>query len=171
MIKARIDHYSHPLLTSISVNFDMENQITLKHSFFQNFIYSINAVAIIVIIAITLINGFEIKIMLLPIVLIAVSYFLFLELKRLRILVYSNGILKTISFDKKEELVDLSSIRSIILTGGRISNFYVYKIVYETPNQEEESFLTAPLRDDRFTCFIKDVKLVNKSVRIKRTFP
>lgn len=159
------------ILKPVGIFNKVESQITLKHSFFQNFIYSINAIAFIVIIGNTLINGFEKEIMLLPVILIAISYFLFLDLKRLRILVYSNGILKTISYDKKEEVIDLSSINSIILTGSRISNFYIYKIVYQAPNQDEESFLTAPLRDKRFTCFIKDVKSVNNRVRTKRSFP
>ncbi len=103
-------------------------------------------------------------------VVLTINVIMINEYKKIRTLLYSGGKLKSFSHDNKEEVIDLQSLKSIVLTGGYISNFYIYKIAYENDEKQKKTFLTVPLRDDGFNNLLDDIKTLNKEVKIKRQF-
>jgi hypothetical protein len=146
-------------------------RITLEHKFFKIFLLSINGIFITTSVGIAIIVGLNYEFAIGLILMLSINIVMVNEYKKIRTLHYREGTLNSISYDKKEELIDLKSIKSVVLTGGKISSFYIYRIEYEDREKQIRTFLTAPLRSIGFNLLLNDIKLSNKEVKINRQFP
>lgn len=149
----------------------IEMELTIGHKFLKTFLLIMNVVGVIVLIVLTIQAGFSNNLLVGVLMLIIVDFYLVNEMKKIRGLIYKDKNLISVKFDNTEERIDLNSIRSIKLTGGRVSNFYIYKVEYMTSENTLNYFLVAPLRNNRFNDFLTDLKMVNKGVMIKRIYP
>jgi hypothetical protein len=146
-------------------------KITLEHKPVKIAIFIINGLAILLIIIFSVSEGFGIKTLLFFLILSVFDIFIYNELKKFRSISYADQKLISYNLNKSKEVINFDSVKEIVRTGGRIGSYNIYRIEYINSENVDDYFLIAPLRNNKFENFIKDLKSINKKVRVKRTYP
>jgi hypothetical protein len=140
---------------------------TINHKLLKTFQVLFNTTATLLLLGLTFYKSLSIELVLGIIVVLILNKIFTYNYKKFRTLELKGHEVKIVTHDAREELIDLSRIKSITKTGSKLGRFKFYKIQYLDKENKLTSFITSLEQSDSFTDLTKRIKLITNRSEFK----